>query len=479
MTEPAMAGRDGEAAWRTDVARVTGGRTPEDLTVRTRDGLPLGPLYPMAQRPAAQPTRDAARAVGIVQRVDHPDPARSADIAAAEIAGGATGLDLILAGSASARGFGLEWPSPGDLHAALGPVDLDTTALRFAFPATGSEAALDALLGPGRPRGFVPDHPNLDVAADPLSAAVAATGQGRRFDPQAIAAAAAWWSARLVQLGVPAAFLRVDGRLHHEAGASEAQELAAVLSAGVFYLRVLERGGLLRGSDAVRFTLAADPHTVLLPAKLRAFRRLWGRVRAACGLDPEPVRLHVETGWRVLARVDPWTNQIRNAVACAGALVGGADSVTVLPYSSALGLPDAFARRVARNAALVLIEEARLACIADPCAGAGAFETMTEALCTEAWRLFQGLERQGGIVTALASGSWQAEVAAVAEQRRAACATGSVIVGVTAFRPADDVPAPVLIPAASPSRVSIFPATREAEAFEIEAEPRPVDGGCP
>ena len=78
--------------------------------------------------------------------------------------------------------------------------------------------------------------------------------------------------------------------------------------------------------------------------------------------------------------------------------IGGADGITVLPFTAALGLPDAFARRIARNTQLILLDEFNLARVADPAAGAGGFEALTDTLCEKAWALFQEIEREGGIL---------------------------------------------------------------------------------
>ncbi|WP_348240309.1 methylmalonyl-CoA mutase family protein, partial [Salmonella enterica] len=81
---------------------------------------------------------------------------------------------------------------------------------------------------------------------------------------------------------------------------------------------------------------------------------------------------------------------------------------TVLPFTAALGLPDGFARRMARNTQLILAEESNLWRVADPSAGSGAFEALTGALCEKAWGLFQTIEHEGGIVASLAAGREQA-----------------------------------------------------------------------
>ena len=65
-----------------------------------------------------------------------------------------------------------------------------------------------------------------------------------------------------------------------------------------------------------------------------------------------------------------------------------------MPFTLALGLPDAFPRRVARNTQLVLLEEANLAKVSDPAAGSGGIESLTQELCEKAWALFQEIERK-------------------------------------------------------------------------------------
>ena len=107
-------------------------------------------------------------------------------------------------------------------------------------------------------------------------------------------------------------------------------------------------------------------------------------------------------------RHDPWVNILRATSAAFAAGLGGADSITVLPFTAALGLPDAFARRIARNTQLILLDESNLARVADPAAGAGGFEALTDALCEKAWALFQEIEREGGILESLTTGKLQA-----------------------------------------------------------------------
>ena len=145
----------------------------------------------------------------------------------------------------------------------------------------------------------------------------------------------------------------------------------------------------------IYFRLAADQDQFLTIAKFRALRKLWARIEEACGLEPRPAFVAAETAWRMMTKRDPHGNIVRGTIAALGAAVGGADAVTVLPFSAALGLPDAFARRIARNTQTILIEEANIHRVADPAAGSGAIEALTDALCAAAWTLFQEIERRG------------------------------------------------------------------------------------
>src|SRR5439155_8945229 len=111
----------------------------------------------------------------------------------------------------------------------------------------------------------------------------------------------------------------------------------------------------------------------------------------------------------------------------------------------ALGLPDRFARRIARNTQLILLDEANLAKVADPFAGSGGIEALTQKLCAAAWSLFQEIERAGGAWFALEAGLIQRNVAAVRAARRQAVAHGmDALIGTNEFPDLDEAPPAVL-----------------------------------
>jgi len=456
--EPATAER-----WRKAVeAALKGGDFEKRLVSRSSDGLRIEPLYGAAD-PVPQPVR-APGPWRLSQRIDHPDFDKAAAQALADLEGGADALTLVLAGSPAARGYGLDPKSVDDLETIFSGTMLPLIALRLDAGERGFEAA-DLLGRLVERRGDVPADLDIDLGLDPIGV-TAATGRGQDG-----------WEKRLS--GTLSAFegtrgrvALADGRPYHEAGASEAQELAAVLATAIAYLRALESDGhaLERARDAIAVLLVADSGEFLTIAKFRAIRRLWARVEQACGLDPKPLRVHAETAWRMMSRRDPFVNILRTTMATASAGLGGADSVTGLPYTLALGLPDAFARRVVRNSQTVLVEESSLAKVSDPAAGAGGFETLTEQLTENAWALFQEIEREGGILPSLRSGAIRSRIAGVHEARVKRIATRrEPLTGASEFPYLAEKPVAVLdvAPAQSaPHGDGALPSIRSSEPFE-------------
>ncbi len=221
----------------------------------------------------------------------------------------------------------------------------------------------------------------------------------------------------------------------------------------------------------IYFRLAADADQFLTTAKFRALRKLWARVEEACGLSPRPVFVAAETAWRMMTKRDPFVNMLRSTMAVVAAGLGGADSITVLPHTAAIGLPDGFARRIARNTQLILLEESNLAKVGDPAAGSGGFESLTTELCVAAWSLFQEIEKAAGPDLALEQGLIQAKVAAVRVEREKAIARRKdALTGTSEFPDIAETPAAVLdIAPASPlpaASSAALPCRRLAEPFE-------------
>ncbi len=473
----AFADHAGEAAWRAAVARIMAKDPGKELPAfKTADGIAIEPLYPKFEGPSRQPLR-AESDRGVVQRVDHPDLEEANALALSDLEGGATGLTVTLDGALSARGFGLRAQSAADLDRALAGVRLDLISIRLEAAPSSAVAAAMAFAELAQRRTLHEGGLDVDFGIDPIGV-MASRGGSAAFWKEATGA-----FGELRERGFVSPILRADGRPCSEAGASEAEELASVVATGAAYLRALEEAGQLRGGahNDVSFLLVADADEFLTVAKFRALRRLWALVESACGFAPAPIRIHAETAWRSLTRRDVWGNILRGAIGSAAALIGGADSVTALPFTAALGLPDAFARRLARNTTIILADESYLARVADPAAGSGALEALTLALSEKAWSLFQGIELAGGLPKALASGSWpQILTDSRRGRRQEAALRQRPITGVSIFpnlaetTPAVIFAAPELPQGAAQKKngeapapaFEVAPSERDAEPFE-------------
>lgn len=242
--------------------------------------------------------------------------------------------------------------------------------------------------------------------------------------------------------------LRVDGTVFHNAGASDAQELGAAVAAGVEYVRALT--SVVSPQAALRqveFRCAATDEQFATIAKFRAARLLWARVAQVCGHpQQDQAPLHAVTSVPMMTHYDVWVNLPRTTVAAFGAGIGGADSVTVLPFDSALpagelGVPPEFSRRMARNIGSILLEEARLGFVNDPAAGSWYVEKLTKDLAERSWEFFRSLEKAGGYSAALDSGLLTDAIAETREQRASDIAhRKKSITGINEFPNPDEPP---------------------------------------
>ncbi|WFU38483.1 methylmalonyl-CoA mutase family protein [Bradyrhizobium sp. CB82] len=438
--------------WRKLVDGVLKGAPFEKLVGKTYDGLKIDPLYPRAKDVAAVVGRPAAAPWQIMQRIDHPDAAQANAQALNDLENGATGLALVFAGGNGSHGFGLE-PTADAVAKVLRDIHLDAgIGIELQIGPQSRMAAIH-VAEYVKSNGIDPAACDIRFGLDPL-AACAVWGHSP-YAWEEIVPAVTGGIKGLAALGFKGPFASTDGRVIHDAGGSEVQELAFVLACGVAYLRAIEGAGvaLEQAQGMVYARLAADADQFLTMAKVRALRLLWARVEQACGLTPKPLFIAADTAWRMLTQRDPYVNMLRATMATFAAGLAGANAITVLPHTLALGLPDPFARRVARNTQLVLLEESNLAKVSDPAAGAGGIETLTTQLCEAAWALFQQTEKAGGAFAALQQGLIQGKVAATRKVREANIAKRrDVITGASEF------------PNLQESDVAVLPATPVALA---------------
>ncbi|MEU0086001.1 methylmalonyl-CoA mutase family protein [Streptomyces sp. NPDC006274] len=450
--------------------RDAAGPAAEDaLSTALEDGITTRPLYTAGDgaHPAGFPgfapfTRGGTPHGGGVagwdvrQRHEQPDAARTNEAVLADLENGAASVWLAV-GEAGVPVADLGTALDG-VHLDLAPVVLDAGG---AFDAAARE-----LLGLYEKRGVAPEAALGRLGADPLGHAART---GRHADIEDGTATAAELAALCHRSYPNLRAISVDALPYHEAGASAAQELGCSLATGVLWLRELTGAGLdaEAACGQLEFRYAATADQFLTIAKLRAARRLWSRVAEVCGAagPAGAQRQHAVTSTVMMARRDPWVNMLRTTVASLAAGVGGADAVTVLPFDHALGLPDAFARRIARNTSTILVEESHLGRVVDPAGGSWYVEQLTEELAQAAWAWFQEIERAGGQAAALRDGLVGERIGAAWEVRRGRLATRrEPVTGVSEF--------PLLEQAAverdpAPGRpAGGLPVVRRDEAFE-------------
>lgn len=372
------------------------------LRSQTADGLTIEPLYERAENTAPLPRPKGAAPWTLVQKMDHTDPEAANRQAVDDLLNGATGLAMVFADAHSAHGYGLA-AEPKTFDIALDTIDLSAIHLRLE-PGPRGKKTQELFADYCRRMNYNPANLNIRFGLDAIGA-VASCGTMRWPFDTIQQHMRDQWQNRLDD-GFKGPFFEADGRPFHDAGATGAEELAITLANGLAFFRTLEAksGNARAAADAIGFTLSADADQFMTIAKFRALRELWNRVQEASGLKPLPARLHAETSTRMLTTADPNTNMLRITSAAFAASIGGADTMTVTPFTSPLGLPDAFARRMARNVQSIFIEESNLYRVVDPAAGSGAFEALTLNLAGTAWAKFQEIEKAGGIEKALTGG---------------------------------------------------------------------------
>jgi methylmalonyl-CoA mutase len=286
----------------------------------------------------------------IFQRIDHPSPEKALLQARDDLANGADGLIL----------------TEASLATVLDDLPLHSFELRNE---AGDDGAM-AIIACAQHQPIDPARLKIDFGTHDAALARQAASQG-----------------------FTGPFMRGDGRQAHAAGATDAQEAGVALADAVANLRSLDKLDAAQMACPVSVTLTATQSTFETIAKFRAVRILWREILRHAGLPDTPLILHGETSHLCLATEDAHTNILRIATTAFAAGLGGADSFCALPHSFNQGIANGFARRVARNAQLLLQHESQVWRVSDPAAGAGAIERQTQKMCDEAWATLQKIER--------------------------------------------------------------------------------------
>ena len=446
--EPADIGR-----WREKAAADLKGKPLEKLVGRTDDGLEIRPIYTrddqvaptMIGLPGAPPFRRGTRPLGrslegpdVRSVVENADPRRAKHQLEEDLHRGATSVLLRIA-TRSAHGWtpGVRLESTAGLKDLLDAVDPIATPVHLDAGGAGVEFA-QTWLATLEERGVHPAAVRGSLGIDPIGT-LARDGEV----PGSVESLLSQGAALTHDVeGLPnLRVFTVDPDFVHHAGATTAQTLAVALATGAAYLRALDAAGVDpdHGTGRIAFTWRADTHFFEQIAALRALRITWNRIAEASGSSGRSMHVHVLTSERVVSRRDPWVNVLRGTTTAFAALVGGADAVSCASFERALGQSTPKGRRIARNTPIVLGEESHLHRVVDPAGGSWFLENLTAALALKAWEEFQQIEREGGAIEALRSGSLRERVDAAWESKRARIATRrEALTGVSEFAQLDE-----------------------------------------
>ncbi len=417
------------AEWReAAVAALKGADFDKKLLTKLVEGITLQPIYnkwdehaPVA--PAGQfPYRRGTRALGYLDKpceIAQSIPASSAEDFNAKLTHdlerGLTAVNITLNCKC-----GLKLKKQSDWDTALKGVALDKLPV-YITPGSCGLAPMAMFLNTYKAAGHDVADLKGGVLYDPVGKAVSkgslCGGKGICAYYDQMATITKWAIANAPAFKT----IGVSGLPYADSGASAFEEAGAMLATAVAYLRAMEERGISVDDAAahIRFTVSVGANLFLEIAKIRALRELWAIIVKECGGSEEAAKItiHARTSFWTLSKVDPWVNMLRGSAQAFSAIMGGVDSIDVLPFDAAVRMPDDFSRRIARNVPIILLGECNMDKVVDPAGGSWYIENLTDETSHKIWDVFQGIEKEGGIVKALQAGSVQKSVNATAAKR--------------------------------------------------------------
>ncbi|MEZ5771725.1 MAG: methylmalonyl-CoA mutase [Defluviimonas denitrificans] len=506
------------AGWRALAEKELRGRTPEDLTWETLEGIAVKPLYTaadteglpqMGEVPGVAPftrgpraTMYAGRPWTIRQYAGFSTAEESNAFYRKNLAAGQQGVSVAF-DLATHRGYDSDHPRVvGDVGKAGVAID-SVEDMKILFDGIPLEKISVSMTMNG---AVIPILANFIVAGEEQGvdrAALSGTIQNdilKEFMVRNTYVYPPEPSMRIVADIIEYTAnempkfnsISISGYHMQEAGANLVQELAYTLADGREYVRA----AIARGMDVdafagrLSFFFAIGMNFFMEAAKLRAARMLWHRIMSEFA-PKKPgsmmLRTHCQTSGVSLQEQDPYNNVIRTAYEAMAAALGGTQSLHTNALDEAIALPTEFSARIARNTQLILQEETGITHVVDPLAGSYYVESLTAELADKAWALIEEVEAMGGMTKAVASGMPKLRIEESAARRQAMIDRGDeVVVGVNKYRPTGTDQIDILdvdnmkVRDGQIARLEKIRATRDAakcDAALAELERRAKDGG--
>jgi methylmalonyl-CoA mutase len=246
--------------------------------------------------------------------------------------------------------------------------------------------------------------------------------------------------------------VNVNATTLSNAGAFIAQELGYALAWGNEYLSAMIDAGVDKqlAAKKIKFNFGVGSNYFMEIAKFRAAKLLWALIVEAykpecrkedCSHTVDGIcfcsmkmRIHAETTRFNKTIFDANVNMLRSQTEAMSAVLGGINSLTVLPYDSIYKKSDEFSERIARNQQLLLKEESGFDKTIDAAAGSYYIENLTNEIAEQAWKLFLSVEDEGGFYAAVKAGKIQSALKETAENRlKAVSARREILLGTNQF----------------------------------------------
>lgn len=227
--------------------------------------------------------------------------------------------------------------------------------------------------------------------------------------------------------------LSVDTSLYQNAGATIVQQIAYSMAHANEYLNRVSAI-----TKPMVFQVAVGTNYFFEIAKLRAIRIVYAAIAAEYGSNTQ-CHITAKPTKRNKTIYDYNVNLLRTTTECMSAVLGGADTVTNLPYDAIFHKNNEFGDRIARNQLLVLKNESYFDKVNNPADGAYYIEHLTHQLAEKALALFKDIEANGGFLKQLIEGTIQRKIQESADKEQALFDSGKeVLLGTNKYPNKDD-----------------------------------------
>jgi methylmalonyl-CoA mutase len=198
----------------------------------------------------------------------------------------------------------------------------------------------------------------------------------------------------------------VDVSLYENAGAGIVQQLAYALSHTNEYLENLAEETVKN----IHFIFSVRGNYFFEIAKLRAFRILIKALFEEYNQTDSQIEIFVQPSLRNKTIFDYNVNMLRTTSESMSAILGGATTISNVPYDAVYHKSNEFGERISRNQLLILKEEAGFKEGQFFAKGSYYIESITNQLAEKGLALFQQLEKKGGFLKLLKNGVIQQKI---------------------------------------------------------------------